>query len=131
MVEFRTSKVTAEAGVEGDFRGNPGPRQVTILSEEAWRAACVDFEKKLPWTTRRANLLVSEITFGPDSPGRVLEIGDTRLEISMETDPCSRMEEAHAGLKKALAPDWRGGVCCRVLSGGSISVGDAVQLIDA
>ena len=48
MVEFRTSKVTSDAGVEGDFRGNPGPRQVTILSEEAWRAACVDFEKKAP-----------------------------------------------------------------------------------
>jgi MOSC domain-containing protein YiiM len=41
------------------------------------------------------------------------------------------MEEAHAGLKRALTPDWRVGVCCRVLSGGLISVGDTVQLIDA
>jgi MOSC domain-containing protein YiiM len=131
MVEFRASEVTADAGVEGEVRGNPGPRQVTVLSEEAWYAACEDAEQKLPWTTRRANLLVSEITFGPDSPGHVLVIGDTRLEITMETAPCNRMDEAHVGLKKALIPDWRGGVCCRVLSGGLISVGDTVHLIDA
>jgi len=51
------------------------------------------------------------------------------LQITRETDPCKRMEEAQSGLMKALAPDWRGGACCRVINGGSIALGYAVQVI--
>jgi MOSC domain-containing protein YiiM len=39
------------------------------------------------------------------------------------------MEEARVGLLKALAVDWRGGVTCRVLSGGQIALGDAVGVL--
>jgi len=38
------------------------------------------------------------------------------------------MEEAHPGLLRALAPDWRGGVTCRVLQAGAIAVGDRVAV---
>jgi len=38
------------------------------------------------------------------------------------------MDEASPGLREALEPDWRGGVCCRVLKGGLIAVGDEVTL---
>jgi len=31
-------------------------------------------------------------------------------------------------LRRALKPDWRGGVCCDVVSGGTIRVGDPVLL---
>ena len=55
-------------------------------------------------------------------------IGDLVLEITGETDPCSRMDEARQGLRLALTPEWRGGVCCRVVTGGDIAVGDAVRL---
>jgi MOSC domain-containing protein YiiM len=36
------------------------------------------------------------------------------------------MEKARTGLKAALTPDWRGGVCCNVVSGGNVRVGDPV-----
>ena len=49
----------------------------------------------------------------------------------LETDPCSRMDEQHAGLRDALTPDWRGGVCCRVIAGGNVAVGDEVRLAAA
>jgi MOSC domain-containing protein YiiM len=129
MVEFLTTKVTVDAGVEGDCRGQPGPRQVTVLSADAWVDACEALKVDLAWTTRRANLLIEGIRFGPDSVGRILKVGDLQLEITSETDPCNRMTKACPGLREALTPDWCGGVCCRVLSGGRIAVGDPVGLL--
>lgn len=127
MQELSTAEVDDATGVARDFRGRPGNRQVTIISSEAWQAACREVGVELPWTTRRANLLVEGLQL-PQQPGRIVRIGDLRLEITMETDPCSRMDEQQDGLKAALAPDWRGGVCCRVLSGGTIRIGDAVSI---
>jgi MOSC domain-containing protein YiiM len=79
----------------------------------------------LPWVTRRANLFVEGIA--PPHEGGQLRIGDLVLEVTQETQPCHLMEAAHRGLKRALTPEWRGGVCCRVLKGGMIRVGDRVE----
>lgn len=127
MVEIPQAEITVGAGVAGDFRGLPGPRQVTVLSAEAWDAACEVVGKELPWTVRRANLLVAGLSL-TNSTGSVLRIGDVVLKITGETDPCQRMEEQVAGLYEALRPDWRGGVCCQVLSGGAVEPGAVVEL---
>lgn len=123
------TQVTPERGIENDYRGHPHHRQVTVLSVEDWQRACDELELNLHWTTRRANLLVEDISFGPACVGDIIQIGDLRLQITRETDPCHRMEEAKPGLMKALTPDWRGGACCRVISGGAIAVGDSVELV--
>ncbi len=123
------TQVTPERGVESDYRGHPHKRQVTVLSVEDWQRACDELKLDLHWTIRRANLLVENISFSPASVGDVIQIGDLRLQITRETDPCQRMEEAQSGLMKALTPDWRGGACCRVVNGGDIVVGDAVEVI--
>ncbi|GLS24972.1 MOSC domain-containing protein [Marinibactrum halimedae] len=123
--------IRVETGVGNDLRGKPGKRQVTVLSEESWQAACDTIEQTpstLPWTTRRANLLVSGITFGPEDVGSRLILGKAVLEITRETDPCHFMEKAQPGLKHALKPEWRGGVCCRVLQGGEVSLGDSIKI---
>ncbi len=121
--------VTPERGVENDYRGHPHGRQVTVLSVEDWQLACDELQLDLHWTTRRANLLVEGISFSPASVGEIIQIGDLRLKITRETDPCQRMEDARPGLMKALGPDWRGGACCRVLSGGDISLGNNVEFV--
>jgi MOSC domain-containing protein YiiM len=36
------------------------------------------------------------------------------------------MDEQCPGLKRALQPDWRGGVSCTVLQGGAVALGDEV-----
>jgi MOSC domain-containing protein YiiM len=127
VTELTEALVTPECGVEGDMRGKPGRRQVTVLSSDAWQAACRDLDSDLPWTLRRANFLVSGIDLA-QSAGSQLHIDAVVLEISCETDPCKRMDEQYPGLRQALAPDWRGGVCCRVLIGGTVCVGDHVEL---
>jgi MOSC domain-containing protein YiiM len=129
--------ISKSSGITGNFRGKrkqgEGRRQVTILSKEQWVAACKDIGATLPWTVRRANFLVDGITFSMEDAGRKLILGGSEvvLTITGETTPCQRMDEVWQGLTKALTPDWRGGVTCRVDIGGSIAVGDCVQLMSA
>jgi len=127
MKEIRAARVSLEQGVAGDFRGRPGPRQVTVLAEEGWRAACRHLGVELPWTLRRANLLVRGVVLERSLGARV-RIGGTLLEVTEETDPCRVMDLQHPGLREALGPDWRGGVSCRVLEPADIAVGDTVTL---
>lgn len=142
MEEIRSVAVTAAAGVQGDFRGavRPGKvprRQVSLMEIESWYAALdgltmaeglFGFDAPPPWHARRANLLVEGLRF-PRSTGYVVAIGKTlRIEVTMECDPCSRMDEVTPGLKDALMPDWRGGVLGTVLDDGEIAVGDEIRI---
>jgi MOSC domain-containing protein YiiM len=128
MHTISSAMVGTETGVSPDYRGLPGKRQVTVLSKEAFEAACSELETLLPWTIRRANLLISGTEL-ENSTGKQLRIGDLVLEITGETEPCYRMDEQHDGLKIALQSAWRGGVTCRVIQGGNIKTGDEVQLL--
>lgn len=128
MYLLPAAELSTTLGIVGDSRGMPGPRQVTLLSQTAWRAACHEVQVDLPWTVRRANLLVDDLPLFQSTGSRIL-IGDTILEITGETDPCSRMEAQQPGLYQALKPDWRGGVCCRVLQGGRLTLGVEVMLV--
>jgi MOSC domain-containing protein YiiM len=123
MHELTTAEITCERGVEGDCRGKPGPRQVTLLSLAHWQAACDELAIELHWSQRRANLLVDALTL-EQTKGSKIQIGDAILEITGETDPCHRMEALHPGLFQALAKEWRGGVTCRVVAGGEVKQGD-------
>ncbi|MBI3677059.1 MAG: MOSC domain-containing protein [Proteobacteria bacterium] len=127
LEQLDRASVTTEGGIEGDVRGRKLNRQITVLFREGWEDACRDVGEALPWITRRANLYVEGMERPRQSGGR-LAIGDVVLEVMLETEPCMLMERAHAGLKAALAPDWRGGVCCRVVGGGTIRIGDAATL---
>lgn len=128
MQELTLVQLSVELGLAGDSCGKPSARQVTLLSQTAWRAACAELGVDLPWTTRRANLLVDDLPLLQTTGSRIL-LGNAVLEISGETDPCSRMEKAQQGLLKALNRDWRGGVCCQVVQGGLLELGMNVELI--
>ena len=118
--------VTTELGIDGDFRGKLRRRQATILAEEDWQAACSEISRTdIPWTERRANLYVRGIAL-PRTKGSKLSIGNLMFEITGETDSCNRMDAVAMGLQEALRPDWRGGVTCRVIKGGTIAIGDPV-----
>lgn len=130
MNEVLCANVTQLSGVEKDVFGRPGKRQVTVLSKIQWLQACHSIEADLPWTTRRANLLVDDLVFSGADVGKHLHIGELRLEITGETDPCKKMEIAHVGLEAALTPDWRGGVTCRVLNDAMIHLGDEITLVN-
>ena len=126
--------VTQQHGIAGDYRGamrgGPYRRQVTLIEREGWDAAMSQVVRALPWEARRSNLLVEGIDL-PKLRGSRLRIGsDVILEVTCETDPCERMEALARGLRAALTPDWRGGVCAFVVRGGTIAVGDTVTFED-
>jgi MOSC domain-containing protein YiiM len=128
MEALEQAEVSEQTGVAKDFRGKPGKRPVTVISARAWREVCAELGQEIPWTTRRANLLVDDIDL-PKSEGAIIEIGEVRLQVTMEVDPCFRMDEQVDGLTEALKPDWRGGVGCIVLQSGSLSIGDTVNIV--
>jgi MOSC domain-containing protein YiiM len=125
LVEVQEADVGGAEGIQGDARGRKSGRQVTVLFREGWESACGELGVTLPWVTRRANLFVEGIA--PLKEGGQLRIGDLLLEVTQETQPCHLMEAAHRGLNRALTPEWRGGVCCRVVKGGRIRIGDEVE----
>ena len=128
--EIGESAIHVKGGLEEDYRRGAGARAVTVLAREDWEAACNEAGAALPWTTRRANLLIEGVPLR-ESKGRRLRIGQVLLEITGETQPCSIMEAAHPGLRAALEPAWRGGVTCRVLEPGHVRPGDPATLEEA
>jgi MOSC domain-containing protein YiiM len=134
MQTLERACVAVGGGVEGDYKGAKHPRRgVTVLAREAWEAAlaALPFEPDaapLAWTARRANLLVEGIAL-PRAIGGIVRVGPVMLEVTYPTTPCRRMDEARPGLLRALYPDWRGGITCRVLEGGDIMLGNGVEVL--
>lgn len=135
-------------------------RGITLLASQQWAAVQQDLKDKhsnLPWTARRANVLLDVAAIAdlnlpippsvkpplPDRQdaantdpftllgliGRQLKIGTALLEVTVETKPCSHIDRLTPGLRKALLPDGRGGVCCRVIENGAIATGDPATLL--
>jgi len=127
MQTIDSAQISIANGILGDFRGTQLNRQITILSEPAWSKACAELDAELPWTVRRANLLVDDVEFDAGFVGKSVFIGDVELLVTQETSPCSLMDAQHQGLTTALTPEWRGGICCKVVKAGEIKIGDRVD----
>ena len=134
MQEIDEGLVTLERGLDGDHKGAKfRNRALTILAAEDWAAALAALpepDPALPWTARRANLLVCGVRL-PRARGAIIRIGPVLAEVTYPTVPCRRMEEARPGLQKALYPEWRGGVTARVLEGGTLRLGDPVSVVSS
>jgi len=127
LEEIDAAVVSVPHGIDGDVRGPKQGQQVTVLFREGWEDACRELGVALPWVTRRANLYVEGLE-RPRNVGNILQVGEVELDVVEETRPCNVMELAHRGLRVALTPDWRGGVCCNVTRGGRMRVGDVVEM---
>ena len=125
------ASITFAGGVEGDFRGamkgQPYKRQISLMEADDWAAAQAEVGHNLPWQERRANLLVEGLDL-PQRAGVRIRVGTALLQTTVETDPCERMEALATGLRAALTPDSRGGVCAMVVEEGAIAVGDQVRI---
>jgi MOSC domain-containing protein YiiM len=120
--------VVAEAGkgLVGDRYHGTRHRHVTVQSQEmldhAADALGYQFD---PGATRR-NLTVDAGEI-PTQPGERLRIGDVELEVVRVAAPCRLLDDV-IGPGAAAALRRRAGSACRVLTSGTIRIGDAVTL---
>ncbi|MCB1022860.1 MAG: MOSC domain-containing protein [Acidobacteria bacterium] len=119
-----SASLTAGKGMAEDVSFG-SRRQVTIIEEDVWNSVMAQLKSDLPPQTRRANLMVSGIKL-KETRGKILNIGECRIEILGESAPCASMDKKLPGLKDALKPDWNGGAFGSVLDGGKINIGDKV-----
>ena len=114
-------------GLTGEHHANSGKsdRQVTIIQQEhlAVITACSGRDSIHPGELRR-NLVVSGINLIAIKDLR-FRIGNVLLEGTGPCDPCSRMEH-NLGEGGYNAMRGHGGICARVLEGGTIHVGDEI-----
>jgi MOSC domain-containing protein YiiM len=128
MREVDAVDAVAGRGLSGDrYASGSGKRGVTLIQAEHLPviAALAGRNAVAPSLLRR-NLVVSGIPLVA-LKGRRFRIGDVLLEGTDSCDPCSRMEAA-LGPGGYNAMRGHGGLCARIVEGGTLHVGDRVAV---
>jgi MOSC domain-containing protein YiiM len=122
MEELPEVRAVADAGFEACAHARPGrSRQVLLVDGETLDAM------ELQPGVLRENITTSGLNVNSLAIGQQLRVGGTRLEVSAVCTPCDQMEKIRLGLRKEL---WgRRGMLCRVIEGGTIRRGDAIEKI--
>ncbi|CAG0956718.1 MAG: hypothetical protein HND27_00435 [Bacteroidetes bacterium] len=125
---YASAKVSFRFGIADDFRSKlDTEKQILILSEEAWNDVCNDLGQKLHWTKTNANLLLRGVDL-KSSIGKMLTIGNFKIEITGKIIPSDEFNEVYIGLKEVLSRDFRAGVYAKVITEGVVSEGDYVRI---
>lgn len=121
--------VEAEAGkgLVGDRYHGSKHRHVSVQSREDLAEAAAVFENPVPEDLTRRNVTVTGVDI-PVTPGERLRIGDVDLEVVRIAAPCKLLDD-DIGVGARTALRRRAGTIFRILSSGTISVGDLVEVV--
>ncbi|GAB4397161.1 MAG: MOSC domain-containing protein [Microscillaceae bacterium] len=132
LVEVNQVAVTVEEGLMGDHFASryDTKRQVTLIQAEHLEAVASMLHRPSvsPQLTRR-NIVVRGINLLA-LKDKVFWVGEVKLEMTGLCHPCSRME-TNLGPGGYNAMRGHGGITARVLQGGLLQLGDAVQMESA
>jgi MOSC domain-containing protein YiiM len=106
---------------------------VYLYGRDDYDAWADELDRPLPGGMFGENLTLSSLGLPPIRVGDRFRIGDVLLEVTSPRVPCATFQE------KLGEPDWvrrfraagRPGAYCRVLAGGEVAPGDAVERIPA
>lgn len=122
---LRVPALTALAGIglEGDRHcDRRSPRQVLLAGAAAYQ------DLKLPAHALRENLLL-DLDIEHLTSGTLLRAGaDAVLRLSFQCETCGALDILRPGLARAV--EGRRGILARVVAGGVIREGDAVQVLE-
>ena len=125
MMEVESAEAAAEGGLRGDrYKGGSGKRGITLIQAEHLPAIAALSGRDIVPALLRRNVVVAGIPLIA-LKARQFRIGDVVFEGTEPCDPCSRMEAA-LGPGGYNAMRGMGGLCARIVSGGSFRVGDEV-----
>jgi len=120
--------VVAEArkGLVGDRYHGSRHRQVTLQSRESLDRAADDLGHGFDSPATRRNITVDAGEI-PATPGTHIQIGEAEFEVVRDAAPCRLLDDwIGPGAMNALR--GRAGSALRVLSTGTIRVGDSVVI---
>ena len=120
MEQLREARILADFGLEGCAHAHSASsRQVLLVDRETLEAM------ELQPGVLRENITSDGLNVNSLPIGQQLRIGEALLEVTMVCTPCNLMERIRPSLRKEL---WgRRGMLCRVLEGGAIRPGDAIE----
>jgi MOSC domain-containing protein YiiM len=121
-------RVLAEAGkgLVGDRYHGTRHRHVTVQSQSQLDEAAAEVGAPIDPAGTRRNVTISQGAV-PETPGAPIRIGDVELEVVRRAAPCKLLDDT-IGPAARLALVRRAGSVFRVLTSGTIGVGDAVDL---
>lgn len=120
--------VVAEAGLGlvGDRYHGTRHRHVSVQSASSLAEAARELGAPIEAGATRRNITIDSGEI-PRTPGHRLLIGEVELEVVRVAAPCRLLDDG-IGTGAARSLHHRAGSICRVLSGGTISLGDPVDL---
>lgn len=121
-------RAQAGKGLVGDRYHGARNRQVTVQSRDALDAAAADLGYPVDSAATRRNITVDAGEI-PTAAGARLRIGEVELEVAREATPC-RVMETSVGPGAEAALRGRAGSGFRVLTSGTIRVGDEVHIAE-
>ena len=129
MIATGTVQAIAGAGLVGDrYKSGSGKRGITLIQAEHLPAiAALAQRPDLTPALLRRNVVVSGIPLIALKQRR-FRIGTAVFVGTEECDPCSRMEDA-LGPGGYNAMRGHGGLCARIVEGGTFGLGDALEAL--
>lgn len=120
MEELAEILAVEDSGFEGCAHARPGgKRQVLLVDNETLEL--MEFRPGII----RENITTTGLNVNGLALGQHLRVGDSRLEVTTVCTPCDLMEKIRPGLRRELR--GRRGMLCRVIAGGTIRKGDAIE----
>ena len=122
MEELEEVQVVRNFGLEGCAHARPGgSRQVLLVDRETLEA--MDLRPGII----RENFTTDGINVNSLAIGQELRIGETILKVTAICHPCDQLEKIRPGLRREMR--GRRGMLCRVVEGGRVRRGDAIEKI--
>lgn len=120
MREMTEISAVDNMGLVDDISYGRNKRQVLLIDQETLS------EYGLAPGQLRENVAVSGVVLTGLAKGTQILLGQVSLEVTGDCAPCHQVEAIRPGLREAMS--GRRGILCRVLTGGTIKVGDSVSL---
>jgi MOSC domain-containing protein YiiM len=120
-------RLVADFGLEGDRHAGRPQRQVSILNAETVAELAARGMPVAPGILGE-NITVEGVPVMALREGARLKIGQAELEITGDRPACREMLDVHADALRAMV--GRSGKMARVVKGGVVRPGDAIELIE-